>query len=245
MKAGAPLIVAVAWQRHFWQAFSRSSGFHPRATPVVITSISPFLPARNSPAKISWKSWERKRKKNPRTLHPGADYQPLSFSPQAKIKPTPAVFCGFGIKTDGYNSFEGLDVKGRWVIMFRGSPKGKKKLQRFGPLVDKARNAKKLGALGIIFIKGPNPSVGLEVVPPSKNVGASGEIMPAISISDKLASMLLTGSEDNSDFEKLFTKYHAMESTAGFALSSKISAEIGLGKGQRTGAQRNRLPASW
>ena len=166
---------------------------------------------------------------------PGADYQPLGFSPQGKIKPSPAAFCGFGIKTDGYNSFEGIDIKGRWAIVFRGSPKGKKKLQRFGPLVDKARNAKKLGAVGIIFIKGPNPAVGLEVIPPSKNVGTSGEILPAICISDKLASALLAGTEDGDDFKKLFKKYHSSESTAGFPLNCRISAEIGLQKATEQG----------
>ena len=219
----------------FLASFFKKLGLSPAGDAGGYYQYFPFSSGKKLAGKNILEILGTKAQKKPRTLHPGADYQPLSFSPQAKIKPTPAVFCGFGIKTDGYNSFEGLDVKGRWVIMFRGSPKGKKKLQRFGPLVDKARNAKKLGALGIIFIKGPNPSVGLEVVPPSKNVGASGEIMPAISISDKLASVLLTGSEDNSDFEKLFTKYHAMESTAGFALSSKISAEIGLEKASEQG----------
>ncbi|MCH2061739.1 MAG: M28 family peptidase [Verrucomicrobiales bacterium] len=169
------------------------------------------------------------------TRKPGEDYQPLGFSPSGKIKATPAVFCGFGIKTDGYDSFKGLEVKDRWVIVFRGSPKGKKKLQRFGPLVDKARNAKKLGALGIIFIKGPNPAVGLEVIPPSKNVGSSSEIIPAICISNKLAPVLLTGTDDIGAFKELFNKYHSAERTVGFPIDCQVSAEIGLQKASEEG----------
>ena len=169
------------------------------------------------------------------TQKPGADYQPLSFSSNGKIKATSAVFCGFGIKADGYDSFKGLEVKDRWVIVFRGSPMGNKKLQRFGPLVDKARNAKKLGALGIIFIKGPNPAVGLEVIPPSKNVGASNEIMPAICISDKLAPVLLTDTDDASAFKELFTKYHSSERIVGFPVDCQVSAEIGLQKASEEG----------
>ena len=171
----------------------------------------------------------------PSQRRPGEDYQPLGFSPSGKIKATPAVFCGFGIKTDGYDSFKGLEVKDRWVIVFRGSPKGKKKLQRFGPLVDKARNAKKLGALGIIFIKGPNPAVGLEVIPPSKNVGSSSEIMPAICISNKLAPVLLAGTDDAGAFKDLFNKYHSSERTVGFPIDCQVSAEIGLQKASEEG----------
>ncbi|MFP6874612.1 MAG: M28 family peptidase [Verrucomicrobiales bacterium] len=176
-----------------------------------------------------------------RKLQPGTHYQPLSFSPGAKIKSAPAVFCGFGIKTDRYNSFAGLEVKDRWVIVFRGSPKDRKNLERFGPLVDKARTAKKLGAIGIIFIKGPNPAIGLEIVPPSKNVGTRGEILPAISISDQLASALITGIDVEDiakrliDFERLFRKYHAAESVTGFPLPWQVSAEIGLEKASEQG----------
>ncbi len=219
----------------FLASFFKKLGLSPAGDAGGYYQYFPFSAGKKLAGKNVLEIQGTKPPKKPRTLQPGTDYQPLSFSPKAKIKPAPAIFCGFGIKSDGYDSFEGLDVKGSWVIMFRGSPKGQKKLQRFGPLVDKARNAKKLGALGIIFIKGPNPSVGLEVVPPSKNVGASGEIMPAISISDKLASVLLTSSEDSADFAKLFSKYHTMKSTAGFALPSRISAEIGLEKASEQG----------
>ena len=85
-----------------------------------------------------------------RKLKPGQHYLPVNFSPSSDFEETQTVFAGFGISTDNYNSFEGLDVKNKWVIVFRGSPKDKKDLQRFGPLVNKAQQAKKLGATGII-----------------------------------------------------------------------------------------------
>ena len=111
-----------------------------------------------------------------RKLKPGQHYLPVNFSPSSDIEETQTVFAGFGISTDNYNSFEGLDVKDKWVIVFRGSPKDKKDLQRFGPLVNKAQQAKKLGAKGIIYIKGPNPNVGAMLVPPTQNVGSNNDI---------------------------------------------------------------------
>ncbi len=219
----------------FLASFFQELGFSPAGEAGGYYQYFPFSAGKKLTGKNVLELQVTKPAKKTRTLQPGTDYQPMGFSPKANIKPTPAVFCGFGIKSDGYDSFEGLEVKGRWVIMFRGSPKGQKQLQRFGPLVEKARTAKKLGAIGIIFIKGPNPAVGLEVIPPSKNVGASDEILPAISVSNHLASTLLTGSKDSPDFKKLFSKYHTMKSIAGFALPGKISAEISLEKASEQG----------
>ena len=141
-----------------------------------------------------------------RKLKPGQHYLPVNFSPSSDIEETQTVFAGFGISTDNYNSFEGLDVKDKWVIVFRGSPKDKKDLQRFGPLVNKAQQAKKLGAKGIIYIKGPNPNVGAMLVPPTQNVGSNNDILPSITISDELAGAILGGTQ-NGKFKELFDQY--------------------------------------
>ena len=138
-----------------------------------------------------------------RKLKPGQHYLPVNFSPTTNTGETQTVFAGFGINTDNYNSFEGLNVKDKWVIVFRGAPKDKKELQRFGPLVNKAQQAKKLGAKGIIYIKGPNPGVGMMLVPPTQNVGSNSDILPAITISDELAGAIL-GGNDNGKFKELF-----------------------------------------
>ena len=169
-----------------------------------------------------------------RKLKPGQHYLPVNFSPTTNTGETQTVFAGFGISTDNYNSFEGLDVKDKWVIVFRGSPKDKKELQRFGPLVNKAQQAKKLGAKGIIYIKGPNPGVGTMLVPPAQNVGSNSDILPAITISDELAGAIL-GGNDNGKFKELFNHYYNSEKVTGFPLPYSIMAQIGLDKKEDQG----------
>ena len=68
-----------------------------------------------------------------RKFKPGQHYLPVNFSPSGDTGETKTVFAGFGIDTKDYNSYEGLDVKDKWVIVFRGAPKDKKELQKFGP----------------------------------------------------------------------------------------------------------------
>ena len=169
-----------------------------------------------------------------RKLKPGQHYLPVNFSPTTNTGETQTVFAGFGINTDNYNSFEGLNVKDKWVIVFRGSPKDKKELQRFGPLVNKAQQAKKLGAKGIIYIKGPNPGVGMMLVPPTQNVGSNSDILPAITISDELAGAIL-GGNDNGKFKELFNHYYNSEKVTGFPLPYSIMAQIGLDKKEDQG----------
>ena len=169
-----------------------------------------------------------------RKLKPGQHYLPVNFSPSSDIEETQTVFAGFGISTDNYNSFEGLDVKDKWVIVFRGSPKDKKDLQRFGPLVNKAQQAKKLGAKGIIYIKGPNPNVGAMLVPPTQNVGSNNDILPSITISDELAGAILGGTQ-NGKFKELFDQYFNSNKIAGFPLPYSIKARIGLDKNEDQG----------
>jgi len=170
-----------------------------------------------------------------RTLEPGTHYLPVSFSPSGKVDSAPAVFAGFGIQAKDYDSFEGLEIDGKWVIVLRGSPKDRKELLRFGPLVAKAQIAKKLGAAGIVFIKGPNPAIGTELVPLEVGVGARGEILPAISITDRFASTLLTGASAGDNFQSLFEGYHEGNRVNGFPLPYQIGAEIALNNAERKG----------
>ena len=163
-----------------------------------------------------------------RQIEPGADYQPLNFSPSGTVDTTAVVFAGFGIGAEDYDSFEGLDLSGRWVVMLRGAPEGNEGLQRFAPLVSKAQQAKERGAAGAIFVRGPNPNVSSELVPPSTNIGARGEILPAITISDRFAAVLLTGQQDPEPFEGLYRGYFSGERVAGFPLPFRVSAQIGL-----------------
>jgi hypothetical protein len=90
----------------------------------------------------------------------GKDITVLSCSAAGKMS-GPAVFAGYGVSAPmyGYDDYEGIDAKGRVVIVLRGLPGGKR-----GPLSDRgaARNhgtfsakqetAAGLGAIAIIII---------------------------------------------------------------------------------------------
>ena len=169
-----------------------------------------------------------------RKFKPGQHYLPVNFSPSGDTGETKTVFAGFGIDTKDYNSYEGLDVKDKWVIVFRGAPKDKKELQKFGPLVNKAQQAKKLGAKGIIYIKGPHPGVGTMLVPPTQNVGSNNNIMPAVTISDDLAGAMLGGTE-NGSFKEIFEAYYNNKKVIGFPLPFSVRARVGLDKKEDQG----------
>lgn len=162
-----------------------------------------------------------------RRFQPGEHYQPLSISSAGKLD-AGIVFAGFGIDTEDYKSFENLDVSGKWIMVLRGNPAANPELQRFGPLIAKANLAKQLGAAGIIFVKGTNPAISSELVDPTSPVGGQSSILPAITITDRLAASLLTGRSDESGLEALFESYSSGERVAGFPLPYHISAEIGI-----------------
>jgi hypothetical protein len=160
-------------------------------------------------------------------FQPGEHYQPLSFSSPGKIE-AEVVFAGFGIESDGYNSFEGLDVEGKWVMVFRGNPRANGELRPFGPLVAKANAAKERRAAGIIFVKGTNPAIASELVAPSAAVGGQGQILPAITITDKVAASLLTDRSEEAELKALFDSYNSGDRIKGFPLSFKIGTGISL-----------------
>ena len=161
-------------------------------------------------------------------LETGGDLEPVSFSPSEDVKSAGAVFAGFGIKTKKYDSFQGIDPKGKWLVLLRGSPKDNKELKKFAPLATKAKEAKKLGAVGILFVKASNPDVGPEVVPPAINVGGGNNLLPAFTISDKLAATLLVGNSGSPEFKALFKAHYEDGEILSFPLPFSISAKIGL-----------------
>ncbi len=85
------------------------------------------------------------------------DWFPVKFSENGTVTGE-LVFAGFGItaKEINYDDYDGIDVKGKVVIVLSDSTDGIAKESRFanyGELKYKATNAKDHGAVGIIFVK--------------------------------------------------------------------------------------------
>ena len=158
------------------------------------------------------------------TVKIGTDYLPLPFSTSGEVEAAPVVFAGFGIQTEDYDSFQGLEVKGRWVMVLRGHPKDQRQFGRHSSLVAKANLAKQKGAKGIILVKGGNPAIRTELIKLNARVGGRGDILPAITVTDVVAEQLLASAGQG----EVFAAYADQKKTAGFELPLHMSAQIGL-----------------
>lgn len=98
------------------------------------------------------------RKSEPK---PGVDYTPYGFSSSGKFS-GPVVFAGYGITASEYHydDYEGVDVRGKIVLILRHEPQEfdehsvfeGKELTQHSAFAMKAANAKMHGARGVILI---------------------------------------------------------------------------------------------
>jgi hypothetical protein len=95
-------------------------------------------------------------------LEPGVDFRALSASASGELE-APLVFAGYGISSAElrYDDYEGLDVKGRIVVLFRHSPHAEGAwaapgtLLRHAPFIAKIRNAEERGAAAVVVVNDP------------------------------------------------------------------------------------------
>lgn len=129
----------------------------------------------------------------------GADVQALSFSDNATARGE-VVFAGYGLfvpeeKGFGYDSYFGLDVKDKIVVVLRYVPadvddEARAVLARYSGLRYKALHARELGAKAIVLVSGPLSPDGGETIPMSFDSALGGSGIVATSISGKIAEQL-------------------------------------------------------
>ncbi|MCP4934722.1 MAG: M28 family peptidase [bacterium] len=130
------------------------------------------------------------------------EWRPLSFSRNGQHRETGVVFAGFGIeapetdKGKAYNSYEDADVKGKWVLMFRGLPGNIKPAQRlhlsrFARLQYKASVAKSKGAIGILVVPAPGVKYKDELVKLSLDAVGGTSSLNAVSINKGLFERIM------------------------------------------------------
>ncbi len=87
------------------------------------------------------------------TARPGPDYLPILGSPPVNVT-APVVFVGYGISdpVNGFDEYEGLDVKNRIVLFLRGKPEEYPAQVRHA---DKERVARDKGAIAFLTMTGP------------------------------------------------------------------------------------------
>jgi hypothetical protein len=128
--------------------------------------------------------------------------QALSLSENADVSGA-AVFAGYGIvvpeaQNFGYDSFAGLDVKGKIVVVLRYSPedaepKARGILARYSDERYKAMAARQRGAAGLIVVTGPrSPNAGM-TIPMSFDTALAGSGIPAAGVDGDVAASLFGG----------------------------------------------------
>jgi hypothetical protein len=129
----------------------------------------------------------------------GSSVRALSFSDNGEAS-GPVVFAGYGIVVPegqdfGYDSYAGLDVKDKIVLVLRYFPedadqKTKAILARYADLRYKAMAARQHGAKAMLVVTGPrSPNAG-ELIPMSFDTALSGSGIVAASITGDVASAL-------------------------------------------------------
>ena len=152
------------------------------------------------------------------------DYIPVQFSESGNFKGQ-IIFTGYGLKVDelNWNDYKDIDVEGKWVLMFRGSPEGYNPHSKFGDNISirkKTLAAKDLGALGVLLInqEKSEPLINLTFDYNSKPIG-----IPVLNISYDVLKVL-----SNEDFESIKKEIDKNEKQKSFLLESELEASIDI-----------------
>ena len=135
------------------------------------------------------------------------DFRPMSFSSNERVSGD-VVFAGYGLSAPEaqgqlrYNSFEGLDVKDKVVLLFRYVPESvdaprRAHLNRYSGLRYKVMMSRERGAKGVLVVTGPNSPNAGELLPLTGDGSSADSGLPAMSISSEFAGQLLKSSGKN------------------------------------------------
>lgn len=174
-----------------------------------------------------------------------ADWRPLAFSSSTNIESSEVIFAGYGIRAPAdegiqeYDSFVHLDVKDKWIVVFRFmpedfTPEQRQHFVRFSSLRFKAMQARDMGARGLIIVSGPSSGVKEQLVPLQFDGSLAGSGLPVISVTDSVASAWF--SDRGKDLAAIQKKMDSGEPAMGFPLDGlKIAAGIDIQQEKKTG----------
>jgi hypothetical protein len=150
-------------------------------------------------------------------LKPERDFLPLLFSDSGD-KTGELVFAGWGISAPelNYDDYAGLEVKGKYVLCFRGTPEsGRAEFQYYDEHRTRMKTARDKGALGLIYIY------------PEVQANPNGDWLPGFMpgmISDKTADAIFKEmNSTTSELKKALQTYHRPIS---FPLKSKLAYSV-------------------
>lgn len=127
------------------------------------------------------------------------DFRPLSFTANGEVEGE-SVFAGYGLAMpgkpgEGYDSYAGLNVSNKIVLVLRYvpeevEPKRRQELNRYAGLRYKAMIAREHGAKAALFVTGPNSPNAGELAGLSFDGSLAGSGIVAASISSNVAQAL-------------------------------------------------------
>lgn len=136
----------------------------------------------------------------------GSDYIPASFSKNGETYFSEVVFAGYGLIAPAsetqpvYDSYKDLDVKNKWVFVFRDIPENianekRIHLNMYSKLQHKALVARQAGAAGLIIASGPNAMMKQKTDQIKFDGRLDGALtdsgLPVLFISDDIAEKLI------------------------------------------------------
>jgi Tol biopolymer transport system component len=131
------------------------------------------------------------------------DFRPLAFTANGEVEGE-VVFAGYGLSVpgklgEGYDSYAGLDVKDKIVLVLRYVPEEvdmqrRQELNVYAGLRYKAMIAREQGAKALLVVTGPNSPKAGQLVPLSFDRGLAGSGIIAVSIRGEVAEALFAGS---------------------------------------------------
>jgi len=130
------------------------------------------------------------------------DWRPLALTRTGEIEPAEVVFAGYGLVAPGtekipaYDSYGEMEVRGKWVMVFRYLPEDvmpewRRHWLHYADLAYKASVAKRHGARGMIVVTGPKAAAASRLVELKGDTATSATSLAGITISDELASRWL------------------------------------------------------
>jgi len=177
-----------------------------------------------------------------KTWQVGDDFMPVSFSAQGQFQAAPVAFAGFGLVAPAqgtrgeYDSYRGLDVKGKWVLVLPDRPDGVPPEQRlqlnpYVRLQHKAMLAREKGAVGLLVVRFAASPLHL------KFEGAPGDSsLPVISINERVADQILQKSGrtakkwqevlDSGEIQNTSLDQVQVSSTIGLKIQTKTAVNL-------------------
>lgn len=165
-------------------------------------------------------------------------FEPLSMSKNGIVPLTEVVFAGYGLKAPAtesgpaYDSYEGLDVKDKWVLIFSDIPQdvsveARLHYQQYGKIEFKATVAKSEGAKGLLVVSGPLTKIIESWGKPRLEGSPLEGGITALKISRDFAKLLFQKAGENP--ESLQKKLDKNEKSDGFLIKGvKIQAQVDL-----------------